>query len=194
METATTASLENATWWLIVTALAIPVGSAIFAGILGLFGAHVGKNATRYAANLQAAQRRHDLEIARLERARDDLMAAATAAQSYAWYVKKSVRLQVKISTQEWQEALPFIEPAVKGAQRLLAVAATLPTESLRNVYVEVEELIMAIVQGSDDGKTDPWEKYTEEQPTAFDKALDATAAEIKRLYDTYPDGSNATN
>ena len=42
--------MENAPFWfVVVAAVAIPVGNAVFAGILGLVGARVGRSATRYA-------------------------------------------------------------------------------------------------------------------------------------------------
>ena len=181
--------MVNAAWWLIITAIAIPVGNALFGGILALVGARVGREATKYAANLQAAQRHRDIELARLERARDELSTAATAVQTFAWYVDESVRVKALISHEEWQESRPFIEPAVIGAQRLRAIAPTLPSESLRNAYQEVDQLIMAVVGGSEDG-TDIWHEATSNQPDEITRAMTATADEIKRLYDTYPGGN----
>jgi hypothetical protein len=182
--------VQLASWYLLVTAIAIPVGNAIFAGILGLVAAHVGKNATQYAANLQAAQRRRDIEIAQLREAQEHLITAATACQSFTWHVDKPERLRTKVTPEEWDSMLPHLEPAVHAAQRLRALAPTLPTESLRNAYIEVEELIMAVGAGSDDDDApDPWGEATHNQPDPITRAIKATADEIKRLYDTYPDG-----
>ena len=182
--------MENATWWLIVTAIAIPVGNAIFAGILGLVAAHVGRNATQYAANLQAAQRRRDIEIDRLERAREELSTAATAIQNYAWYVDKSIRLRKVITPEQWLQSREHVQPAVVGAQKLRAIAPTLPTESLRIAYIAVEDLIMDVVSGTEDGRTDLWHEATTNQPDPITRAMTLSAAELKRLYDTYPAGS----
>ena len=114
--------MENAPFWLwVVTAVAIPVGNAIFAGISGWVGDRVGRDATKYsadlqaqvgretaelqaretriateyAANLEAAQRRRDVEIAQMLEAQTALLTAATAVQSYAWYANKRVSLGV---------------------------------------------------------------------------------------------------
>lgn len=182
--------MQIAAWFLVVTAIAIPIGNAIFAGILGLIAAHVGKNATQYAANLQAAQRRRDVEIAQLREAQEHLMRAAIACQSFTWHVDKPARLRTKVSEKDWDLMLPHLEPAVHAAQRLRALAPTLPTESLRNAYIEVEELIMAVGSGSDDDDLpDPWGEATNNQPDPITRAIQATADEIRRLYDTYPDG-----
>ncbi len=97
--------MVSAPWWFVVpTAAAIPVGNAIFAGILGLVGARIGRNATKYAAELQAkvgretvalqaqesraathyaaelqaAQRRRDVEISQLREAQAALLDAGT--------------------------------------------------------------------------------------------------------------------
>ena len=193
------ARLDNAPFWfLVVTAVAIPVGNATFAGILGLVGARVGGDATRYsadlqaretriateyAANLAAAQRRRDVEIAQVREAQTALLTAATAVQSYAWYAYKRVSLGVNITTEEWQESRPLIEPAINGAQYLRAIAPTLSTDSLRNVYIEVERLIFNVVR---DG-VKVWNDAVQKQPDAITRAISSTAEEIKRLMDTYP-------
>lgn len=187
--------METTTWFLIITAIAIPVGNAVFAGILGLIGAHIGRESTKYAANLQALQRRRDIQIGQLERARDDLMTAATAVQSYVWYVDKSIRLRSTITPEEWEDSRESVEPAVLGAQRLRSIAPTLPSESLRDAFVAVERLIMAVVTGSDDPDApDAWHVATTNQPDPITRAMSAVANEIKRLYDTYPGGNPEAN
>jgi len=191
--------MDNAPFWfLVITALAIPVGNAIFAGILGLVGARIGRNATQYSAelqasvskatteysaDLQAAQRRRDVELAQLRDAQAELLTAATAVQSFVWYAEKRVKLGIPITTEEWVASRPLLEPAIHGAQRLRAIAQTLPSDSLRDVYVEVERLIFRVVR---DG-IDEWHKSVENQPDAITRAVSATAGEIRELLQTYP-------
>ena len=103
--------------------------------------------------------------------------------QSYAWYAYKRVSLGVNITTEEWQESRPLIEPAINGAQYLRAIAPTLSTDSLRNVYIEVERLIFNVVR---DG-VKVWNDAVQKQPDAITRAISSTAEEIKRLMDTYP-------
>lgn len=125
-------------WFLLLTAVAIPVGNAIFAGILGVVGARIGRNATtysaelqvnvskattEYAAELQAAQRRRDIELAQLRDAQADLLTAATAIQSFVWYADERVKLDIPITTEEWVESRHLIEPAIHGAQKLRAIS-----------------------------------------------------------------------
>jgi hypothetical protein len=205
-------------WFLVVTAAAIPVGNAIFAGILGLFAARIGKNAThyaaelqaaegrkateyaaelqaresrtatQYAAQLQAAQRRQDVEIAQLQTGLAALLEAATAIQSYVFYVEKEVRLRTTMSDDDWIASRPFVEPAVIGAQRLRALAQTLPSDSLRDAFIEVERLVMAVVKGSDDEDApDVWSEATENQPDPIVTAVEATAKAIRQRLQTYP-------
>jgi hypothetical protein len=74
-----------------------------------------------------------------MREAQTGLLTAATAVQSYVWYANKPVSLGVNITTDEWDESRPLIEPAINGAQYLRAIAPALPKDSLRDVYIEVE-------------------------------------------------------
>jgi hypothetical protein len=187
--------MENTPFWfLVVTAVAIPVGNAVFAGILGLVGARVGRNATRYAAELQAgvnrenaelqaAQRCHDVEIAHLRDAEEALFAAATAIQSYTWYANERVKAGIPITTEEWIESRSLIDPAIHGAQKLRAIAPTLPSESLRDAYIAVERLIFKVVHEG----IDAWSESVKNQPDPITRAISETAGEIRELLQTYP-------
>jgi hypothetical protein len=150
--------------------------------------AQESRAATHYAAELQAAQRRRDVEISQLREAQAALSDAATAVQSYVFYVDKKVRLQTTISDDDWIKSRPYVEPAVVGAQRLRALAQTLPTDTLRDAYVDVERLIFAVVKGSDDANApDVWNEATKNQPDPIVRAVNATAKELRRLLQTYP-------
>ncbi len=188
--------MDHTVWFPIVTLIGIPVGNAIFAGILGLVGAHVGRGATHYAAELQAqvnrqsaelqaAQRRRDVEITQLREAQDALLAAATSVQSFVWYAEERVRSGRPITTEEWQAARPLIEPAILAAQKLRVLAPTLPTETLRSAYISVERLVFKVVAEG----VEVWNESvkSENQPDPITCAVKATADEIKRLYDAYP-------
>jgi hypothetical protein len=93
-------------------------------------------------------------------------------------------------SEQQWRDNRSFIEPTVIAAQRLQAVARTMPTDELREAYIAVERLIMAVVRGSDDPDApDPWHAdVAGPQPDTITRAVNATADAIKHLYTTYPD------
>jgi hypothetical protein len=181
--------MENAIWFIVATAIAIPVGNAVFGGVLGHINARLGRNATRESALLAAAQRRRDTEISQLRGAQEDLLEAATAVQSYAWYVDKETRLRTTIPKEDWEASREFVERVVRGAQRLRAIARAMPSDELRDAYIAVERLIMKVVKGSDDETApDSWhEDVAGPQPDTITRAVNATADEIKRLYDTYP-------
>jgi hypothetical protein len=120
--------------------------------------------------------------------AQTNLLEAATAVQSYVWYTDKSVRRKTTITEEDWHESRPLVERAVVSAQRLRAIARTMPTDELRDAYIAVERLIMKVVKGSDDETApDPWHEDVKTQPDTITRAVNATADEIKRLYDTYP-------
>ncbi|WP_141659189.1 hypothetical protein [Mycobacterium europaeum] len=164
--------MEMAEWFIVTTAIGIPIGNAIFAGILGLVGARVGRNATRYSAELQAevnrqdaalqaAQRRHDVEIAQLRESQEALLTAATAVQSFVWYAENRAKSGIPITTEEWQAARPLVEPAILAAEKLRVIAPTLPTETLRNAYIEVERLAFKVVAGASKYGTNPSKRKT---------------------------------
>lgn len=176
-------------WYPLLTTIGIPVGIAIGGWIVSNISARISRTTARETALLAAAQRRRDAEISQLRDAQDDLLEAATAVQSLVWYVDKDTRLRTTISPDEWHENREFIERAVVAAQKLRAIARTMPTADLRDSYVAVERLIMEVVKGSDaEDAEDPWHRdVSGPQPDTISRAVIATADEIKRLYDTYP-------
>jgi hypothetical protein len=177
--------MENAIWFLLITAIGIPVGGSVLAYI----SARLSRTTARETALLSAAQRRRDTEIAQLRGAQTDLLEAATAVQSYVWYVDKEIRLKTTIDTEDWHENREFVERAVVGAQRLRAIARAMPSDELRDAYIAVERLIMKVIKGSDDEDApDHWhEDVAGPQPDTITRAVNATADAIKQLYDTYP-------
>jgi hypothetical protein len=177
--------MADAIWFLLITAIGIPVGGLINAQIT----ARISRTTSRDTALLSAAQKKRDAEITHVRAAQDDLLEVATAVQSLVWYVDKETRLKTTISTEEWRESREFIERAVVGAQKLRAIARTMPSVELRDAYVAVERLVMAVVRGSnDEDAPDPWhEDVTGPQPDTITRAVQGTADAIKTLYDTYP-------
>ncbi len=177
--------MQNAVWFVLITVVGIPVGGSILAYV----SACLSRTTARETALLSAAQRRRDIEIAQLRDAQTDLLEAATAVQSYVWYVDNETRLRTTIPREEWEENREFIERAVVGAQRLRAVARAMPSDELHDTYIAVERLIMRVVKGSDDPSApDPWNQdVTGPQPDTITRAVNATADAIKQLYETYP-------
>lgn len=175
--------MDKEVWVLVVTAIAIPVGNAVFGGILGLVAAHIGRNATKYSAELQAAQRRRDVEIAHLRDAEQALFTAATAIQSYTWYADERVKSGLPIAPDEWVDSRSLTEPAIQAAQKLRAIAPTLPSESLRSAFIDVERLIFKIVREG----VDVWNESVRNQPDPITRAISATADELRHLLLTYP-------
>jgi hypothetical protein len=177
--------LQTAVWFLLLTAIGIPVGNAISTFISNQFN----RGVTQQTALLTAAQRRRDAEIAQLRDCQAGLLDAATAVQSFVLCVDKKTRLKTTIPEEAWPAAREFVERAVVGAQRLRAMARATPSDELHDAYTAVADLIMKVVQGSDDpDAADPWDKdVTGPQPDTITRAVNATADEIKRLYDTYP-------
>lgn len=177
--------LQTAVWFLLLTAVGIPVGGAVSTWITN----HLNRDTTREAALLSASQKRRDAEISQLRDAQADLLAAATAVQSFVWYVDKDVRLRTKIDVDDWHATREFIEPAIIAAQRLRAIARAMPTDELRDAYIAVERLMMRVIRGSNDPDApDAWhEDVAGPQPDTITRAVHATADTIKHLYDTYP-------
>jgi hypothetical protein len=177
--------LQTAVWFLLLTAVGIPVGNAISTLISNQFN----RGLTQKTALLTAAQRRRDAEIAQLRDCQAALLDAATAVQSYVLCVDKRIRLETTIPEEAWPAAREFVERAVVGAQRLRAMARATPSDELHDAYTAVADLIMKVVQGSDDANAaDPWDKdVSGPQPDTITRAVNATADAIKERYDTYP-------
>lgn len=69
-------------------AITAAIITAVLGGIVLLLGARVARNATRYAAELQAAQRRRDTELAVLKEFSDSVTELTSAAGSYVFAVR----------------------------------------------------------------------------------------------------------
>jgi hypothetical protein len=177
--------MEHALWFTLIPTIGIPIGGSIIAYV----NARLGRTTARETALLSAAQRRRDIEIAQLRDAQTDLLTAATAVQSFVWYVDKDTRLSPIIDVEDWHAMRDLIEPAVIAAQRLRAIARVMPTDELRDAYIAVERLIMRVIRGSNGPDApDAWhEDVTGPQPDTITRAVNATADTIKQLYDTYP-------
>ena len=89
--------MADAVWFLLITAIGIPVGGWINSHVT----AHISRTTARETALLAAAQRRRDAEITQLRDAQTDLLEAATAVQSYVWYVDKETRLRTTIDVED---------------------------------------------------------------------------------------------
>jgi hypothetical protein len=66
-----------------------PIITAVIGGIVVLSGAFVARNATRYAAELQAAQRRRDSELAELKEFGDGVTSRVDATGKYMFALKQ---------------------------------------------------------------------------------------------------------
>jgi hypothetical protein len=89
--------LKDAIWFLLITAAGIPLGGSIVTYVSARFT----RTTAEETALLAAKQRRRDAEIAQLRDALSDLLEAATAVQSFTWYVDKDTRLRTEISEEE---------------------------------------------------------------------------------------------
>jgi hypothetical protein len=120
--------LKDAVWFLLITAIGIPVGGTIESIVSSRFN----RATTRETALLAARQRRRDAEISQLRDAMTDLFDAATAVQSFAWFVDDDARLSRTVDKEAFRKHGDLFERAVTGAQRLRAIARAMPTEELR--------------------------------------------------------------
>jgi hypothetical protein len=179
-------ALQTAVWFLLLTAVGIPVGNAISTWISN----RSNRVLTQETALLTAAQRRRDADIEHLRECQAALLEAATAVQSYVLCVEKRIRLNTTLLEASEPRAREFVEHAVVSAQRLRAMARAAPSEELREGYCSVADLIMKVVAANDDPHAiDPWEAdVSGPQPDTITRAVNATAELMKRLYDDYPE------
>lgn len=168
--------MADAGWFLVISAIAIPLLTAL-----------VARAATRYSAHLQAQQKRRDAELKQLSDLRDALLEALTAVQSYVMFVERADRKSV-ITPETWLKVRPLLEPALLKTQRLDSLASALPHSSeLRDVYRQLDSFLMTVLQGIGDDGIDAWDAEAERKPTRAAIAVERTAREIEKLLATYP-------
>jgi hypothetical protein len=86
-------ALKDAVWFLLITAIGIPIGGVIESVISSRFD----RATSRQSALLAASQQRRDAEIAQMRDALTDLLDASTAVQSFAWFVDADARLNTRV-------------------------------------------------------------------------------------------------
>ncbi|WP_293003666.1 hypothetical protein [Mycobacterium sp.] len=176
--------MKDAVWFLLFTAIGIPLGGVV----QSLISSRFDRVSARQSALLSAAQQLREAEITQMREAMNDLLDAATAVQSFAWFVDDDGRSTTK-DRETFEKYGPLIKDAVVGAQRLRTLARILPPGDLADSFTAVERLIIEVVRGSDDPSApDPWhEDVSGPEPSTVTRAVNATADEIRRLYATYP-------
>ncbi len=129
----------------------IPILTAIIGAVVVMTGAFVARNATHYAAELQAVQRRRDAELQDLLEFRDALVEALHAMGEYL-FVLRHMPLPREPAFERLSEESPGLErrmshliPLVGKRERLRNLAIGLLWEDLREATRPLDNLIQLL-------------------------------------------------
>jgi hypothetical protein len=166
-----------------------PIITAFVGAVVVLAGAVVARNATRYAAKLDAAQRRRDAELVHLREFRDALVDALTYVSVYRYALS---RVAQDISEQDrFDEAMRLLEDTggrsafrievTESLERLRNLALGLLSEELREAFGPLGALLTEI--------DSPHEAAIriDDDPDVLDAFAVALAAHHRHLLQSYP-------
>lgn len=166
-----------------------PFITAFVGAVVVLAGAVVARNATRYAAQLDAAQRRRDAELAHLREFRDVLLDALTYASVYRYALS---RVPKDIDEQDrFDEAMQVLEGSAGRSAFRIEVAESL--ERVRNLargllWPELREAfrpldaLLADVDGPHEAAV-----RLDVDPHILETFVAALTAQHRHLLQTYP-------
>jgi hypothetical protein len=168
-----------------------PIIGAIIGAIVVLVGARVARNATRYAAELQAAQRRRDSELIVLKEFNDSVTALISATGLYVFAVKHMglpagrtwEQFLGTLSDEKKQQRLSLLMDLVAKREVSRALSRGLPWDDLREQYTILDTWAG---QFRDDrfGDLLQWGK---EHPNITNDLIAAIGERTRLLLFTYP-------
>jgi hypothetical protein len=172
-------------WWFVVLTVAvIPIVTAVMATVTALVTARTQRRTARYNADLQAAQKQRDNEIAHLVEFRNELMGTVGAAQRAVYYIKTSQRRPLDNIVKDAIDHLPSsVLDIYEKKERLRTLAGALIWPEIQVVYAIVREPFDDIPQQ----KTDAWAKAMVEDPNLFTMAINTLGVLHAKLLREYP-------
>ena len=167
----------------------IPILTAIIGAVVVIAGAVVARNATHYAAELEAAQRRRDAELQDLLEFRDALIEALHALGEYLFVLKHMV-LPKETGLEQFGKESPDTEtrirhliPLIGKRERLRNLAIGLLWEDIRECYQPFDDLITLL---RDDKVVEALALH-EAQPEMADQLVHLIGERRRSLVASYP-------
>jgi len=167
----------------------IPILTAVIGAVVVIVGAFVARNATHYAAELQAVQRRRDAELEDLLEFRDALVDALHATGEYL-FVLRHMALPHEPSFERLNEESLGLErrmthllPLIGKRERLRNLAIGLLWEDLREATRPLDDLIQLL---RDDKVVEAFAMH-EANPDMTDQLVHLIGERRRELVVSYP-------
>ena len=167
----------------------IPVLTAVIGAVVVITGAFVARNATHYAAELQAVQRRRDAELQDLLEFRDALVDALHTLGEYLFVLRHMV-LPHEPAFERFSDTSPDLQtrmkhllPLIGKRERLRSLAIGLLWEDLREATRPVDELIQLL---RDDKVVEAFAVH-EANPEMTDRLVHLIGERRRQLVESYP-------
>ena len=154
-----------------------------------ILAALVARNATRYAANLQAAQRAHDAQLDHLDEVGSAVLEALTAVQSYVlttheWKDEQKARVVFEVRL---GKLLKTKTPALIALSRADFLAGGLIWDVLRVQCERALRRLKDVVDGPWEVADLVWDTAVSENPNIFTVATEAIYEQRRSLLADYP-------
>ena len=167
----------------------IPILTAAIGAVVVIAGAFVARNATHYAAELEAVQSRREAELRDLLEFRDALVDALHAMGEYL-FVLRHIALPHEPSFERLGGESPALEmrmkhllPLIGKRERLRNLAIGLLWEDLREATKPLDELIQLL---RDDKVVEAFAVH-EAHPDMTDQLVHLIGERRRELVETYP-------
>lgn len=162
----------------------------IAAGITAVVAVLVGwlaRSTARDIAVLSAQQKRADVRIAALRDYIDLLITCAGATQALMWYGDKKYLSRDTVTTDQWHEARPLVQPAQEALARVQHLGSALVDESLRSDYDQFVADIHRVLVAGDQPSNEAWHEIVSQKPTSIVRAVQSANDLYRRALADYP-------
>ena len=168
---------------------------ALWFPLLGVFavvvGAIVARSTARDIADLNARQKRRDVEITAVSAYSDAAITAVHAVQAYVWWADDHLLSKETITQQQWIDAKPTVKPTIEAVDRLQYLGTTLPPGELRDLHDQFADLLNRVVKPVDRGRSakEVWDDAVDatKQPDIILRTIEAAHGLRGELLSTYP-------
>jgi len=160
----------------------VPIITAVIGAAVVIAGAIVARNATRYAANLQAQKARHEAHVSILTEFIDAAVDAATAVQTYVHDVPKDLRAH-EVDPDDWPKVKPFFDPALAKIQRARALSNSLIWPDVKSAWDQCDDILYGVIEGKD---PDLWSKHLKTQPDSITRLMMIAGTKRADILESY--------
>ncbi|TWS20683.1 hypothetical protein FK529_04910 [Tsukamurella asaccharolytica] len=170
---------------------------AIIAALVGLTGvsivAFIARQTAMSIAELNADQKRRDVQLAASKEYADTVIATAGAMEAHAWYAEDEVLESRTLTPEQWRDASHLVRPLRENASKLDYLVLMIDDEEVRRlnaVFSNLAKRILAAPDEEGDG-LDALEIFNDavrkDQPDSITALVEAAHDLRARQLATYP-------